>query len=89
MNVAYFTTMYPAVTHTFIRREIRAIETLGVKVFRFAVRWGENLVDTEDIKEKAQTRYIAKVSVLELLRACLGTLLTRPLAVGQANSTNL
>jgi len=84
MNIAYFTNLYPAVTHTFVRREIRAMEALGMKVSRFAVRCDENIVDTEDMKEKAQTQYITKVSVLELLRACLGTLLTRPLALGRA-----
>ena len=84
MNIAYFTNLYPAVTHTFVRREIRAMEALGMKVSRFAVRWDQNTVDPEDIKEQAQTQYIAKVSILELLRACLGTLLTRPLALGQA-----
>jgi colanic acid/amylovoran biosynthesis glycosyltransferase len=84
MHLAYFTNVYPAVTHTFVRREIRAVEALGMKVSRFAVRWDGNIVDTEDMKEKAQTRYIAKVSVPELLRACLDTLLTKPLALGQA-----
>jgi colanic acid/amylovoran biosynthesis glycosyltransferase len=84
MRVAYFTNIYPAVTHTFIRREIRATEVLGVKVFRCAVRSDVNLVDREDMKEKAETRYISEVNIGELLRASFITLLTRPLTTARA-----
>jgi len=83
VQVAYFTNIYPAVTHTFVRREIRAIEALGMRVFRYAVRWDKNLVDCEDMKEKKQTQYLCKVSIHELLGACVGMLLNRPLAVAQ------
>jgi colanic acid/amylovoran biosynthesis glycosyltransferase len=38
MRVAYFTNQYPGGSHTFIRREIRAMEALGVTVVRFALR---------------------------------------------------
>lgn len=84
MNVGYFTNLYPAVTHTFIRREIRAMEASGMRVSRFAVRWDENLVDKEDMKEKAQTRYIAGTGVLELARACLVTFFTKPVKLSHA-----
>jgi colanic acid/amylovoran biosynthesis glycosyltransferase len=60
------------------------MEALGVTVFRSALQSGENLVDPEDIREKAQTRYIFKVNARELLRSCVATLLTRPLALVQA-----
>jgi glycosyltransferase involved in cell wall biosynthesis len=84
MRVAYFTNIYPAVTHTFIRREIRAAEALGITVSRYAVRCGANLIDREDMREKAQTQYISKVSIHELFRAFVGPLSIRPLAVAQA-----
>ena len=84
LRVAYFTNIYPAVTHTFIRREIRAAEVLGVKVFRYAARWGDNIVDSEDKKEKAQTRYISKVGAWEFARGFLSIVVTRPLAVCRA-----
>ena len=51
MRVAYFTNTYPAVSHTFIRREICGIETLGVTVSRYALRPAE-IFDPEDIREK-------------------------------------
>jgi colanic acid/amylovoran biosynthesis glycosyltransferase len=82
MRVAYFTNVYPAVTHTFIRREIGALETLGVTVVRYALRPAE-IFDPDDIKEQEQTKYISRAGPGELLR-CLVMLLTQPLAVGQA-----
>lgn len=84
MRVAYFTNQYPAVSHTFIRREIRAIEALGVTVCRYALRPGENLVDVEDKKEEGQTRYILKAGAVEIVRCFVAMLVTRPLAMGQA-----
>lgn len=38
MRIGYFTNQYPGGSHTFIRREIRAMEALGVDVVRFALR---------------------------------------------------
>ena len=36
MRVAYLINQYPAISHTFIRREIQALEEQGVAVERFA-----------------------------------------------------
>src|SRR5437016_3047949 len=38
MKIAYLTNQYPHVRHTFIRREIVALESLGVEVVRFSIR---------------------------------------------------
>ncbi len=44
--VAYLVNQYPKVSHSFIRREILALERRGLKVQRFAVRgWDEPVVD--------------------------------------------
>ena len=83
MRVAYFTNVYPAVTHTFIRREISALETLGVTVLRYALRAAE-IFDAHDIKEEEQTKYILRASAGEVLRCCYVMLFTRPLALGRA-----
>ena len=84
MRVAYFTNQYPAVSHTFIRREIQALETLGVTVIRYAL-WSssENLVDAQDKEELQKTRCILKAGVGEILRCALGALIRRPLAAIQ------
>jgi len=82
MKIAYFTHEYPAVSHTFIRREIRALETMGVSVRRYALRQGENLVDKEDIEEQRETRYVFGSGVAHLALCCLSCLFRRPLAAG-------
>lgn len=84
MRVAYFTNRYPAISHTFIRREIRAIEALGITVFRYSLLPDPNFIDSVDKDEEAKTRYIFRAGVWELMRSSLGTLFTRPLAVVRA-----
>jgi colanic acid/amylovoran biosynthesis glycosyltransferase len=80
MRVAYFSNQYPAVSHTFIRREIRAMESLGVKIFRYALKPGKNLVDDEDKIELRQTQYILQSGVAGLFNCC-GMLLSQPFAL--------
>ena len=79
MRIAYFTNQYPAVSHTFIRREIRALEASGVIVFRYAL-WSspEALVDPEDKVEHQQTRYILKAGAREFVRCIFAALVGQP-----------
>ena len=86
MRIAYFTNRYPAVSHTFIRREIRALEALGISIVRFAIKPGTDLVDDEDRAEVTRTRFVFQTSIAELLHCCGTTLLTRPFAVISAIS---
>ena len=72
---------YPAATYTFIRREIRAMEALGVSTFRYALQPGEyKSVDPEDEIERKLTEYILKSGIALVLRCFLGALLTQPRA---------
>lgn len=58
MRVAYLINQYPKVSHSFIRREILALERQGVEVHRIALRgWDADLVDAEDHQEQARTSY--------------------------------
>lgn len=84
MRIGYFTNQYPAVSHTFIRREIRAVEALGVQVVRYAVRSGENLVDPDDVEEEKQTRHILSAGIGKIVSRLAITLLTQPLAMIRA-----
>jgi colanic acid/amylovoran biosynthesis glycosyltransferase len=84
VRIAYFTNQYPAVSHTFIRREIRAVEALGLAVVRYALRPGENLVDPDDQQEQQHTRYILNIGTGEMIRCLVSTLLTQPAAMTQA-----
>jgi colanic acid/amylovoran biosynthesis glycosyltransferase len=84
MRIAYFTNQYPAVSHTFIRREIRALEALGVTIIRYALQSSTlGLVDVEDKTEQTKTHYILSASLGELLR-CGFAALSRPIALLRA-----
>lgn len=79
MRIGYFTNQYPAPSHTFIRREINALETRGNAVVRYAIRpaFGQ-LVDADDVAELRLTRHILSLGAFRLLIASLWTLLERP-----------
>jgi glycosyltransferase involved in cell wall biosynthesis len=66
-RIAYLTNQYPSVSHTFIRREIRALEALGYRVHRFAIRPGSAVVDPADEEEARQTQYILRGGLKLLL----------------------
>jgi glycosyltransferase involved in cell wall biosynthesis len=56
MRIAYLVNRYPAVSHTFIRREIQAVESLGHVVERFSIRDTRNgLIDPVDLEEHQKT----------------------------------
>ncbi len=78
-KVAYLINMYPMSSLTFIRREIAALEELGARVSRFAVRaWHNRLVDPQDQAEAERTRTILAVGGLRLLAALVTMAVRRP-----------
>lgn len=79
MKVAYLVNQYPKVSHSFIRREILALERQGVEVMRFSVRgWAAELVDREDVREREGTCYILRKSAAGLLPAVVQEVLRSP-----------
>ena len=79
LRVAYLVNQYPKVSHTFIRREILALERQGVTVLRFAIRgWDAEVVDPLDHAEKAKTRYVLKDGLGPLAAAVVTHVLRRP-----------
>ena len=79
MNVAYFINQYPKVSHSFIRREIRALELQGFAILRIALRgWDGELADDEDRQERGRTRYVLQQGPAGLALALLRTLFTAP-----------
>ena len=79
-RVAYIVNQYPKVSHSFIRREIHALERHGLAVQRIAIRgWQDELVDAEDIREREITQYALGVGWWRLLAAVLTAALLRPL----------
>jgi glycosyltransferase involved in cell wall biosynthesis len=86
MRLAYFVNQYPKVSHTFIRREIRALEALGFEVQRYALRGssGEALIEAADREERERTHYILGHGILSLLYNLLLLALQRPLGLMRA-----
>ena len=78
MKIAYLINQYPAVSHSFIRREINALEEQEIQVHRFSIRSPAELVDRADLLELEKTRFVLGVGVVGLLLALLRTFITRP-----------
>jgi len=88
MTVAYLVNQYPHTSHSFIRREIAAVEATGLSVRRFSIRrsMGE-LVDPADLAEAQRTRFILSARPASLLLAAARRALTRPLRFLRALTT--
>ena len=79
LHVAYLVNQYPAVSHTFIKREIQALERRGVRVSRFALRgWQGELVDADDRAERERTRYVLQQGAAVLLLALVRSAFAGP-----------
>lgn len=78
-RVAYIINQYPKISHTFIRREIHALEQQGFEIMRIALQgWDAELADESDRIERAQTRYVLQEGILPILWAALRTLFISP-----------
>lgn len=85
MKVAYLINQYPKVSHSFIRREIRALERKGVTVLRIALRgWDDTSPDPADVQERNQTRYVLRGGIVGVIGALIGAALSHPRRFGRA-----
>src|SRR5688572_22697177 len=90
MRIAYLTTTYPAVSHTFIRRELVELQRHVDSVERFAVRDAPHaLVDADDIAEDRRTFRLLAQPVQRWVQAALRTALPRPAATARGLSRAL
>ena len=88
MRLAYLTTAYPEVSHTFIRREIHELERRGHTVLRLSVRRPTSrLVDPRDLEEEPRTQYLL-ARPFALAAATLGAI-ARPQRFARAFATTL
>ena len=79
MKIAYLVNQYPKVSHSFIRREILALEARGFEVTRIALRgWAEELPDPVDRNEQARTRYVLRRGILPVLIDALRVMVRSP-----------
>lgn len=79
MRLAYLCNLYPAVSHSFVRREIEGVEGAGHEVHRFSLRPSRNdLKDEADLREAVKTEVVLGRGIAPLIGAALALLLTRP-----------
>ena len=78
-RITYVINHYPKLSHTFIRREILALEQSGFAVQRIAMRgWEGELPDPEDIRERSRTRYVLGEGLHPLVLEVIRTLFLMP-----------
>jgi glycosyltransferase involved in cell wall biosynthesis len=79
IRIAYLVNQYPKVSHSFIRREILALEKRGFEVERIALRgWNDALADPVDREERLRTRYVLREGLRGLLPALMQAILLSP-----------
>lgn len=78
LTIAYLVNVYPKVSHSFIRREIHALETQGFKVARFSIRPAAELVDPADRVEAKRTEVLLAGGFMGLAHATLAMFIKSP-----------
>lgn len=78
MKVAYLINRYPSVSHSFIRREIRAHEAAGLEIARYALRADPDLADEADREEQSRCRYVLDQKPLDIARTVLAEIVADP-----------
>ena len=79
LQLAYLVNQYPAVSHTFIRREIRALERRGFNVKRVSIRgWDAPLADPLDQEERSRTEFLLRRGFAGLIGPLARCLLGSP-----------
>ncbi|MGA8893437.1 MAG: glycosyltransferase [Anaeromyxobacteraceae bacterium] len=85
MKIAYVVNAYPRTSHSFIRREIQALEAAGTTVARFSFRPPDGeLATPADREELTRTRVVLDVGAGGLVAALLRSAIARPRAFARA-----
>jgi glycosyltransferase involved in cell wall biosynthesis len=88
MEVAYLVNQYPKVSHTFVRREIAALQAEGVEIARHSIRPSpEKLIDAHDRAEALKTHVLLAGPKWRILAALVATVFSRPLGFWRALRT--
>lgn len=85
MKVAYLVNQYPMISHSFIRREIQALEKRGLDVSRISMRgWVGPLADRRDLEERERTQYVLRNGAMGLILAVVTQAVRSPVRFLQA-----
>ncbi|MCB9655201.1 MAG: glycosyltransferase family 4 protein [Deltaproteobacteria bacterium] len=90
LRLAYLTTEYPKVSHTFIRREILELERRGLPILRLAIRNpGGAIADPADEEEAKKTIHCLDLPRHEFVRRPLERMAKNPAAWARATEMAL
>ncbi|MGG6294356.1 glycosyltransferase [Leptolyngbya sp. AN02str] len=79
MAIAYLVNQYPKVSHSFIRREIAAVEACGIPIARYAIRaCRDELVDEADLAELDRTYVVMDQGLKRLAIALAEVAIAQP-----------
>ncbi|MCC5822456.1 MAG: glycosyltransferase family 4 protein [Phycisphaerales bacterium] len=78
--MTYFTNLYPAVSHTFVRRELEALELMGYAVQRLSLRTAPGLTHPRDVFEAGQTTAMLRLAWPRMAIHMLSCFVRRPSA---------
>ena len=79
MRLAYLCNLYPAVSHSFVRREIEGVERAGHEVSRFSLRPARpDLKDEADLREATRTEAVLGRGIAALMGSAMALGLSRP-----------
>ena len=79
VKIAYILNTYPQPSQSFIRRELKGLERLGLSVDRIAMRRSDlPLKDPQDKAELGRTSYVLEAGKVALLLSLLRVLVGRP-----------
>ncbi len=85
MTLGYLVNQYPKISHTFVRREIKALEAHGAHIHRYSIRRTiDPLPDPDDQAEMVATRALLSGGIWGLGVALVKTALSHPVAVMRA-----
>jgi glycosyltransferase involved in cell wall biosynthesis len=85
MKLAYILNTYPQPSHSFIRRELQALERRGAEITRLAMRRSDMpLVDAGDVAEASRTEYVLDRGLLGLVWVTILQALRAPCAFWRA-----
>jgi len=77
MQLGYLVNIYPSRSHSFIRREIAAVEALGHTIRRYSIRDGGDVLDAADVAERDRTAVLLDAGALRIALAFV-TAMGRP-----------
>jgi len=89
MKIAYLTSLYPAVSHTFILREVAALRAYGSDIGTFSIRrpTPQDVLGPDAEKEAATTRWLVPPTVADLIVSLFWSVGTRPIRTWSALAT--